>query len=117
MTYDIPAESVVWLQHGERGSSSEAIFERLTGLPIGGGSFRGATPRDPADVRRCRLLLETVPDFAHRFDEMAGVSPQWEMTVRLWPELCATMDDECPAWRSGAGMASKTYRMMKGAGL
>ena len=110
MTFDIPDAAVEWLKKGERGISSESIFEAMTGLPI--GEWGHAAPRDPADVRRCRLLLESVPEWNHRFLEMADKSESWAAIVPLWVELCMTMDIESPDWRDGGGMAPKTYALM-----
>jgi hypothetical protein len=31
---NIPDTAIAWLRHGERGTSSEAIFAHLTGVPI-----------------------------------------------------------------------------------
>lgn len=59
-----------WLLRGERGSSSEAMFAVLTGLSKGN---ERAYPSDPDDLRRCRLLLEHVPELAPRIGAMAKV--------------------------------------------
>lgn len=96
------------LMCGERGTSSETMFAVFTGGEIKYPSH----PHDPADLRRCRLLLEQVPEFAPRIGEMAAVSPQWAQLVAMWDVLCKTMDAECD-WRNGKGNASKTYAMMK----
>ena len=103
-----------WLRTGERGSSSEAIVEHLTGINTDGGRYLGNRdiPWDPADLRRCRLLLEAVPSLAEQFSKMATCSPEWAAMVAHWQELCDMMDAECPQWREGEGKASKTYRRM-----
>lgn len=111
----IPKAAQEWLIHGERGISSEAIFSRLTGLELGGGWFTDH-PSDPSDLMRCRRLLESVPEFAARFGEMAGRSLVWKRLVKKWPGLCRLMDQEVPGWRDGTGSAPKTYRRMKDLG-
>lgn len=51
----LPIEATRWLASGERGASSDAIFYQLTGVATGD---KTSHPHDPADLRRCRLLLE-----------------------------------------------------------
>lgn len=102
-----------WLGSGERGGSSEAIFAKLHGgieMPIG-----DSHPLDPADFRRCLLLLETVPAFASRFCDgaMRDVSPEWARLSAAWDELKETFESECPSWRTGNGKALGTYALMK----
>ena len=46
----------MWLAIGERGLSSEAIA--LTTLGLQPTGWRASWPLDPADLRRCLLLLE-----------------------------------------------------------
>lgn len=106
-------EATAWLAGGERGVSSNTIFEHLTGVDATRGWGRGS-PRDPGDFRRCRLLLERVPELVPLFPRMVEVSPVWAALVAGWDSLCATMDAECPSWRSGrGGAAPKTYEIMR----
>ena len=111
MTVDIPDAAVEWLRKGERGISSESIFEAMTGLPI--GTWEAAAPRDPSDLRRCRLLLDALPEWRHRLDEMHGKGGGWAEILPLWDVLCMTMDVECPDWRNAKGTCPKTYELMK----
>jgi hypothetical protein len=69
--------------------------------------------QDPDDLRRCRLLLEQVPELTPRLGEMATVSRVWEVLVARWDEICATMDGECPDWRTSNGSAPGTFSMME----
>lgn len=105
-------EATAWLACGERGVSSNTIFEHLTGISAV-GEWGGSHPRDPSDFGRCRLLLERVPELVPLLPRMAEVSPVWAALVAGWDSLCATMDAECPNWRSGRGSALKTYKMMQ----
>ena len=100
-----------WLMDGERGTSSNTIFRTLAGIKPEPEDW-SSHPHDPADLRRCRLLLEQVPEFAPRIVEMAAVSPQWAGLVKFWELLCRTMDDECD-WRNGKGHAANTYEIMQ----
>lgn len=98
-----------WLSNGERGTSSNTIFAVLSGMDI---TKTRSHPHDPADLRRCRLLLEQVPEFAPRMGEMASISKEWAGLVASWDMLCGIMDGECD-WRKGQGYAPKTYKMMQ----
>jgi len=99
-----------WLAVGEHGTSSLTIFGRLTGTKQVDCENH---PSDPADLRRCRLLLECVPEFAQRLVEMADVSTVWARFVADWEGICALMDEESPKWRDDKGRAPKTYARMK----
>lgn len=105
-------EAAAWLASGERGVSSNTIFEHLTGISAT-GDWGSGHPHDPADLRRCRLLLEQVPELRPLFQRMAEVSPTWAALVARWGELCATMDLECPDWRDTGWRAEKTYQLMR----
>jgi hypothetical protein len=111
---DIPEGALDWLARGERGISSEAIFSKMTGVPVSSDRhYDWSIPLDPSDLRRCRLLLEAVPEWQSRLHEMTDVSTGWAEMVKVWPELCATLDEEVPHWRRGNGTAPCTYRMMR----
>ena len=106
-------DAAAWLASGERGVSSNTMFEYLTGVKATRGWGR-SHPHDPGDFRRCRLLLERVPELVPLLPRMAEVSPVWAALVAGWDSLCATMDAECPYWRTGrGGSAPKTYEMMR----
>jgi len=111
--------AIAWLAKGERGMSSEAMFERLTGEKCTRESpsrdARTAHPYDPDDLRRCRLLLEWVPELQPLLPSMAKVSPAWAGLVEAWDDICATMDAECPDWRNPrrGSSAPKTYQLIK----
>jgi hypothetical protein len=102
-----------WFVQGERGASSDAMFHVFTGRC----EASSAHPSDPADLRRCRLLLEQVPEFGPRLPEMRHLSPCWARLCDNWDSLCAVMDEEESAWRAGLRSAPSTYRAMKELGL
>jgi hypothetical protein len=106
-------EAVDWLANGKRGISSNTIFTHLTGIDAMGGWGGRSHPHDPADLWRCRLLLEQVPEFGERLCEMKTASPVWARLVAKWGELCALMDREAPNWRNGEGFAPDTYHAMR----
>jgi hypothetical protein len=109
-----------WLANGERGMSSEAMFCHLTGIKCTRRSpsrdARTAHPYDPADLRRCRLLLEQVPELQGLLPKMAKLSGPWARLIRDWDVICSTMDAELPNWRTPHGeSAPKTYALIKAA--
>lgn len=71
------------------------------------------TPHDADDFYRCRRLLEQVPEFAARIDELRSISPAWDRIVSQWGALCTLMDSEVPRWREGKGDAPKTYDLLR----
>jgi hypothetical protein len=82
-----------WLAHGHRGLSSEAIFSKMTGMALS-RLWQNQHPCDPADFKRCMDLLDMVPEFANRMQEMKEVSEQWAAVVDHWDELVQLYYDE-----------------------
>lgn len=106
--------AVQWLATGEQDQSALAIFDATVEAGVADADRRGAYPHDPDDLRRCRLLLEQVPEAQAGFDvRMREVSLAWQSLAMRWPDLCVTMDDEAPEWRSRLGTAPETYRLMR----
>lgn len=102
-----------WFTYGEVGLSSEALMRFLFKLRDAAKPRIGADhPWDPADLARCRKALEAT-ETTGRIGEAAALSPQWTALVAVWPDLCETMDRECPMWRNGRGVASETYEKMR----
>lgn len=105
-----------WLALGERGLSSEAIFHFLTGTPVGRpwGPHLHA-PSDPADFRRCQLLLEQVPLAGLAFSQMRAASPEWSRLVDAWDEIHQAIESEVPDYMHtrSDGLARKGYQLMK----
>lgn len=84
-------EATNWLASGERGISSNTIFTHLTGVDAL-RDWGMDHPHDPADFRRCRLLVAQVPELRPLLPRMADVSPVWAALVNRWDEICACMD-------------------------
>jgi len=106
-------QAIAWLASGERGTSSNTIFTHLSGVNAM-DKWGGRHPGDPADFRRCRLLLNQVPEFQARIGELRKISPVWDRLVSNWADLCDTMDQEFPAWREGGyGSCPKTFKLMQ----
>ena len=103
-----PDALTCWLLKGERGPSSDAMVAHIMGL---GGT--ADHPYNPANLRRCRLLVEQVPVIEACLPNMATCSPTWARIVAHWDELCSLMDGEAPDWRSGKGLSPKTHALLK----
>ena len=109
-------DALRWVAYGEQGISSMTIFSCLAGSHILHRQ-KWSHPLDPADFRRCRLLLEAVPELADKLHMMSAVSPQWAALVRDWQSICTAMDVEIPNWRTpknGEG-APHTHELIKAA--
>lgn len=107
LTYFTP-----WLASGERGLSSEAIVQTLTGCKVGRHNNGRDYPHDPADLRRCIRLLDAYPLARLVFkDAMREVSESWARIVDRWDELESQLREEMST--STNGMAPKTYQLMK----
>lgn len=107
MKHTVPAPRISsaaldWLSHGSRGISSNTIFSHVTGLDVLHGTA-ASHPHDPADFRRCRLLLDQVTEVAVGFHKMRTLTPTWAALVDHWDELCQIMDKETPRWKTGEG--------------
>lgn len=98
-----------WLDNGERGISSETIFSVL-GAPIRGQN-RFDHPADPDDFKRCYKLLNTIPSWKNRLDEMKPISPVWNKLVDNWGKLTELLEEQLKT-RKPNGM----YEFMKGLG-
>lgn len=82
---DTKDKIIMWMLSGDTGISSEAIVSQMTGFK----TYRCGSdyPRDRGDFGRCHRLLEAVPEFMPRIEEMAQRSPQWAVLVEHWHEL------------------------------
>ena len=105
-----------WLSYGEIGASAAAMFWGCTGVTPRGmkvNASNPAHPRDPADLRRCLLLMGSVPECATASERMRGKSTAWTGLEDAWPELVASLAAEAPEWRGKSASAPKTYELMQ----
>lgn len=87
----IQEKALFWLQHGERGRSSEAMCFHLMGR-TGSNSH----PYDPDDFRRCYLLLKAVPEWngVEYRERMKQLSPEWSNLIYHWDKLTAMLEEQ-----------------------
>lgn len=112
MKSDISAEAVNWLATGQRGISSNAIFQHLTGVPATRDGWLDH-PHDPADFDRCLKLLRAVPELRERLPHMASLSRGWAALVAHWDEIERSHLDEVGLGWAKARSAPKTYDLMR----
>jgi hypothetical protein len=111
----LSAEARHWAVFGEQGLSSQALFRVLTGVSVPGAGFGISHPRDPADLRRCLLLIEQVPECRGRLAAIADISPAWAALAAVWDRLAATLSEEAPEWRGCHWKAPRTFALMSSA--
>lgn len=71
-----------WIAGRDTGASSKAIWAVMMGQK-GDGSY----PSDGDDLGRCLRLLEFIPEWKPRINEMAPVNQYWAALVANWDEL------------------------------
>lgn len=98
-----------WLMFGERGVSSETIFQTIFGGQI--LQRGGCHPLDPDDFRRCYLLLQAIPEWKSKLHLMKVVSPVWEKLVDNWDVLTEMLEEQL-----ATGKANGMYEKMKSLG-
>ena len=102
----------MWLAVGERGLSSEAIA--LTSLGLRPTGHDASWPHDPADLRRCLLLLDAVPETREGgLLVLAKRCPKWASLVSVWDRLSETLRSEIGETLSPRGSAPRTYALMR----
>lgn len=105
-----------WFNEGERGISSEAMA--LKTLNQGQPQWpSGITnPHDPDDFRRCVELVRAAPGIRDAFNEIAGISDKWDVVIRNWEALEASLALELGEDLQ-KGAAPHTYKLMKKLGI
>lgn len=103
---DINEKMMFWLAQGERGISSETMFEKLSGKKLR-DSYH-CHPSDPDDFRRCYLLLETIPEWKSRLCELRDLSLVWDKLVTHWDRLTKMLEEQLKTHKTN-GM----YEFMK----
>lgn len=101
---NLDGRMLIWIRTGERGLSSETIFEVLADHPLMEEDMEGSTPQDPSDFRRCYLLLEAIPEWREELQKVADQHPRWQPLVDNWAELEELYLQELPT-----GKAPKLY--------
>jgi len=107
-------QQVAWINHGEKGLSSAALFYETTGLWVIGLPLihRGENcyPYDPSDLNRCVKLIETCPECRAAVDKLAVKYSCWAKLAPHWDNLIDSLRRELIVTPTEA---PETYRMMK----
>lgn len=76
---------------GGPGASAESIYHTLRTPELAAMRYRNPAnanyPLDADDFGRCLVLLDAVPEWRHRLDEVANVSSRWAGLVGNWDRL------------------------------
>ncbi|MDD2246402.1 MAG: hypothetical protein PHC39_04890 [Proteiniphilum sp.] len=84
-----------WIREGERGISSETIFEVLADHPLLDKTHMDRNvPHDPSDFYRCHKLLQAVPEWNGKLNRVAKVFPHWQVFVDNWDLLESLLEQE-----------------------
>lgn len=74
-----------WLSFGWRGISSETMVAHFEGLPPKLLTrFGPSHPHDNSDFGRCVALLDAVPRYRERLDELRALGGPWPGLVNNW---------------------------------
>lgn len=89
-TKSLNERMMFWLAKGERGMSSETIFQTLSAQKIHG---RNHHPYDPDDFKRCYKLLQTIPEWKGELHKLKPLSKEWANLVDNWDKLTEFYED------------------------
>jgi len=88
-TKSIKEKAIWWMGCGERGMSSETMWNFF----MGERNFPIHHPYDPGDFKRCYKLLEAVPEWKTELYELKSLSTAWSNLVDNWPELTEMFEE------------------------
>lgn len=94
-TATVPVGALAWVNGGNTGLSSLAVFAQMTGTEPEDGYW--SHPLDGRDLQRCIELLDAAPSWAARIGEMAQHSEAWAKLVSRWDDLAAACRREVAA--------------------
>lgn len=98
-----------WVFGNDTGQSSMTIAAVMLNLPPASIN-RPSIPYDAGDLGRCLRLLERLPEWRARLDEVASAFPQWRPLVENWTELERLYADEARDL-AASGTAEHRHRM------
>lgn len=115
MKLPVEQRALIWATFGEQGISSRTIFAVMTGVMAYEDKFpyewrRFNVPHDPADFRRCYLLLKLIPEWREQLEEMGKTFDNWWPFVYHWDEMTALYEQER---NNPKGTCPKLYELMR----
>ena len=102
-----------WLASGQSGLSSEVMAFTAVDIEQVGKFTLYHYPLDPADLNRCIMLVDTIPEIREHFPKIASLSPRWKAIIDNWDELTATFLLEAGFNWIKSHRAPQTYLRMK----
>lgn len=81
-----------WLINGERGASSNTMFQFLSGKDIGLNKMY-EHPHNVDDFRHCYMLIKTIPEWKSLLNRLSPVSPVWKKLVDNWERLSIMLEN------------------------
>ena len=104
-TKDVTSRALEWLFGEDTGLSSRTIAGVMLNMPRQLMDW-ARTPIDGDDLGRCLRLLEKIPEWKSRLDEVGDAYPSWRPLIEHWSELQSLYADDLVECR-----ANGTYRM------
>lgn len=87
-----------WIVGQDTGMSSIAMWAHMQGVR----KFDRSAPLDPSDLGRCLRLLELIPEWRPRVQELASLGPRWAALTTHWKELEELLAGEVGIdWKKG----------------
>jgi len=113
---DYSSRVKAWCQTEDTGLSSVCIWETLSGNTFEDRRIswgKGDIPYDPSDFMRCHKLLQLIPEWYERLQEVADEYPRWQPFVSHWHELEDLYEEECTPDENGDILMPKLYARMQ----
>ena len=92
-TKDTSRRALEWMFGDDTGVSSRTIAAVMLDVPHKATGLTGI-PLDGGDLGRCIRLLDRIPEWRPRLEEVAAAQPQWRPLVEHWSELEALYAEE-----------------------
>lgn len=103
-------KTINWLANGKTGVSSKTMAFWLAFSIKMDDAYH---PLDPADLDRCLMLLDQVPELRPHLSQMRLLGPYWDALVTNWECIERSHLDEVGLGWTKARSAPKTYDLMQ----
>jgi hypothetical protein len=110
MTLPLTHRMYWWLDNGERGISSETMFQCLSGKII--SNDKGCHPHDPDDFKRCYMLLKAIPEWKNDLYKLKDLSMEWNNLVDNWDKLTEMLEEQLSS-KQDNGMYELMEKLIK----
>ncbi|MEQ6653087.1 hypothetical protein ODX32_02580 [Salmonella enterica subsp. enterica serovar Typhimurium] len=107
---DLAMKVLKWQTKGHVGISSATMASIALGLENNFYHGRFDAPSDPADLRRCMMLVDEIPEIKDSFPLIAKKVKRFSPILREWDSLIALLKLEL---KRPDKRAPKTYKWIK----